>query len=152
MTQSFGRQISIIYQNISTHLDTELKPYGIGTAQISFLITLLKQDGINQETLTVTSHVDKSTTARSIAKLEKAGYITRKKDPDDKRANKIHLTKKGHHIEPKLASILQQLNGILSEGLTEDEKASFVTLLEKLERNILAQNKKSKGAPHESKT
>lgn len=150
MTQSFGRQISIIYQNISIHLDTQLKPYEIGTAQISFLTALLKQDGINQETLTTALHVDKSTTARSIAKLVKAGYVTRKKDPDDNRAYKIYLTKKGRRIEPKLTSILQQLNGLLSEGLTEDEKASFVTLLEKLERNILAQNKKAKGATHES--
>jgi len=92
MIQSFGRQISTIYQNIAIHLDTQLSPYQIGTAQVSFLIALLKQDGVNQETLTATSHVDKSTTARAIAKLAQAGYITRKKDPEDNRAYKIYLT------------------------------------------------------------
>lgn len=150
MIRSFGRQIAIIYQNISTYLDTELKPYGIGTAQVSFLAALLQQDGINQETLTVASHVNKSTTARAIAKLVKEGYVTRKKDQHDNRAYKIYLTKKGRHIEPKLYSSLQQLNVVLSENLTENEKVEVVTLLEKLERNILAQNKKAKGAADES--
>jgi DNA-binding MarR family transcriptional regulator len=150
MIQSFGRQIATIYQNITIHLDAQLKPYQIGTAQVSFLVTLLQQDGINQEALTATSHVDKSTTTRSIAKLEKTGYITRKKDPNDNRAYKIYLTKKGHRIEPKLYNILKQLNETLSEGLTENEKAAFKKLLEKTEQNILAQNKKAKGATHES--
>ena len=150
MIQSFGRLISIIYQNISTHIDKELKPYGIGTAQVSFLTALLNKDGVNQETLTAASNVDKSTTARAIAKLVKEGYVTRKKDQTDNRAYKIYLTKKGRSIEHNLYSSLQQLNVILSEGLTEEEKASVVTLPEKLERNILAQNKKAKGTTHES--
>jgi len=152
MIQSFGRQISTIYQNIATHLDTQLNPYQIGTAQVSFLIALLKQDGVNQETLTATSHVDKSTTARAIAKLAQAGYITRKKDPEDNRAYKIYLTPKGRIIEPKLYNILQQLNETLSEGLTDAEKQTMIILLKKIEHNILAQNRKTKGAANESST
>lgn len=151
MIQSFGRQISTIYQNITIHLDVQLKPYQIGTAQVSFLVAILQHDGINQETLTANSHVDKSTTTRSIAKLEKAGYITRKKDPNDNRAYKIYITKKGRNIEPKLYNILKQLNEILSEGLTQTEKSEFEQLLEKTEQNILSQNKKNKGATHESR-
>ncbi len=146
MTQkiSFGRLISIIYQNISIYIDSALKEHGIGTGQISFLIALQHEDGINQETLTAQFGVNKATTARAIAKLEKEGYVTRKRDEADHRAYKIYLTNKGRELNPKLKSVLQQLTETLSTGLTKEEKASVIRLLEKMSQNILAENKKGK--------
>jgi len=78
--------------------------------------------------------------------------IIRKKDPEDNRAYKIYLTPKGRIIEPKLYNILQQLNETLSEGLTDAEKQTMIILLKKIEHNILAQNRKTKGAANESST
>ncbi len=140
---SFGRLISTIYQQINIYVDAELKEYRIGTGQISFISFLQNEDGINQETLTRKFGVNKATTARAIAKLVKEGYVIRKRDETDNRAYKLYLTKKGRGVGPKLKSVLQQLTEILSVGLTEDEKASVIRLLEKMYQNILAVNEKS---------
>lgn len=152
MTQcaSFGRLISSINQNLSIYIDSKLKDYEIGTGQISALIALHNEDGINQEALTLKLGVDKATTARAVAKLVKEGYVTRKRDETDNRAYKLHLTKKGQKIIPLLTIVLQELTEILSTGLTEPEKAAVIHLLELMYQNILAENKKAKGLPNES--
>ncbi len=151
MTQkaSFGRLISTIYQNISICIDSELKKEGIGTGQISFLVALQHEDGINQETLTSRFGVNKATTARAIAKLVKEGYVTRRRDKADNRSYKLYLTKKGREVEPKLKAVLQQLTETLSTGLTEAERRSVLRLLDQMSQNILAENEKAKRKPHE---
>jgi len=140
---SFGRLITSIYQQISIYTESEFKDYGIGPGQIPFLASLQQKDGINQETLTAEFGFNKATTARAIAKLEKEGYVTRKKDEKDNRAYQIYLTKKGQETKPKLKGVSQRLTEILTAGLTEDETTSVIQLLEKMSQNILAENKKA---------
>jgi len=146
MTQcaSFGKLISSINQNLGIYIDSKLKEHGIGTGQISALIALHNEDGINQEMLTLRLGVDKATTARAVAKLVKEGYVNRKRDETDNRAYKLYLTKKGQKIIPMLLSVLHELTEILSTGLTEQEKSAVIRLLELMYQNILVENKKAK--------
>ena len=122
---SFGRLIGSIYQQSSIYTEMKLKEYGIGPGQIPFLTSLQRKEGINQETLTAEFGFNKATTARAIAKLEKEGYVTRKRDEKDHRAYKIYLTNKGEEIEPKLKDVLQRLTEILTAGLTESTPNVF---------------------------
>ncbi|MCW4005748.1 MAG: MarR family transcriptional regulator [Candidatus Bathyarchaeota archaeon] len=146
---SFGRLISRLYQNISIYIDSKLKDYGIGSGQISFMIALQQEDGINQEELTAKLGVNKATTARAIAKLAKEGYVYRRRDEADNRAYKIYLTKKWQETGPKVESVLQRLTETLSTGLNEDERAAVVRLLEQMSQNILVENQKNGEIPHE---
>ncbi len=143
---SFGRLISSINQNLSIYIDAKLYEDKIGAGQIAFLTALQNEDGVNQEALTTKLGVDKATTARAVAKLVKEGYVTRKRDETDNRAYKLHLTHKGHEIKPKIKNVLQGLTEILSAGLTQQERATVMLLLEKMYLNILAENKKQKKA------
>jgi len=146
MTQcaSFGKLISSINQNLGIYIDSKLKEHGIGIGQISALIALHNEDGINQEMLTLRLGVDKATTARAVAKLVKEGYVNRERDEADNRAYKLYLTKKGQKIIPHLLSVLHELTEILSTGLTEQEKSAVIRLLELMYQNILVENKKAK--------
>jgi DNA-binding MarR family transcriptional regulator len=141
--ESIGRLISSIHRNIYIYIDSEFKEHGIGSGQFSFLRALQSEDGINQETLTAKFGVNKATTARAIGKLMQEGYAIRKRDETDNRAYKIYLTKKGREIEPKMKSVSQRLTEALTTGLTENEKASVIRLLEKMSQNILAVNEKT---------
>ena len=81
-----GKYISQIYRKGRASISKGLEQYDIGSGQMMFLLQLYKQDGISQEELTEKLNIDKGTTARSIKKLEKEGFIIRVKDEHDKRA------------------------------------------------------------------
>ncbi len=123
------RQINLLNSSAHLHLFRfEFKGFGIGSGQVSVLRALQSEDGVNQEKLAAIFRVNKATAARAIDKLVREGYVIRKKDEADNRAYKLYLTEKGREIEPKLKSIFQQLTGILSSGLTEDEKRTVIRL------------------------
>lgn len=110
----------------------ELKNYSLGTGQYIFLLTLFKKDGISQEEISKSSYIDKGTTARAIAKLEKEGYILRKKDEEDKRTNRIYLTEKALQFKPVFFKILRKWIDILSSDLSKEEEVVAIKLLEKM--------------------
>jgi DNA-binding MarR family transcriptional regulator len=96
--ESIGRDVSHLFRSIRNFMGRQLEPYGIGDAQFPFLMLLLHEDGISQEYLATALKCDRATSARSIARLEDAGYVSRVVDPDDKRAYKVFLTEQGHYM------------------------------------------------------
>jgi len=130
-----GKLISVLFRFGRTYLTKQLEPFNIGKGQFWFLFTLLQKDGLTQEELSNLLNVDKSTTARAIAKLEKAGYISKKIHEKDLRANQIFLTEKAKELEPHIHSILTKWNKILSAGMTEEEVEKALTLLQKMTEN-----------------
>ena len=87
-----GKYISLIHRQANVFFTKEFSKFGFGSGQYMFMIHLYKNDGISQEKLSELLNIDKGTTARSIKKLEKEGFIIRLKDEHDKRAYKIYLT------------------------------------------------------------
>lgn len=77
-------------------------------------------------------------------RLEEIGYITRERDPDDKRAYIIRLTKKGRSMEAVIMKISSQLNDVILAGFTEDEAESFISMLMRVVENISSENNSRK--------
>ncbi|MDK2799801.1 MAG: hypothetical protein PWP27_1097 [Clostridiales bacterium] len=133
--KSIGRWISILYRYGQCYFEKELRPYKIGSGQFIFLLALLEQDGISQESLSNHLNIDKGTTARAIKKLEAAGYIVRRTDPDDKRANRVYVTEKALEIRAILGNITKKWTDLLSVDFTAEEKEIIIDLLKRMSQN-----------------
>jgi DNA-binding MarR family transcriptional regulator len=68
--------------------------------------------------------------------LEKAGLLTRERDPEDRRAWLLVLTKQGHEQRNMLVSVAGDLFHRAS-GLDAEETAQFAQLARKIRDNIL---------------
>lgn len=95
-------------------------------------IVLEREDGIRQKEIAEAMHIGPSATSEFIDKLELAGYLDRRPDPDDGRATRIYLTEKGKARAYELQDERRERFGRLFEGLTEDEKVQLLALLDKL--------------------
>jgi len=133
--ESIARWTSVMYRYAQIYLNRELKPYNIGAGQHSILMVLYENNGIAQEDITNTLHLDKGTTAKTIKKLVEEGYIIRKKNIDDRRAYKIFLTKKARYIKGDLIRILSRWTDIISTGFTENEREITFGLFERMAHN-----------------
>jgi len=136
--ESIGRLISCIHRFNQIHIAKELGVYVIGSGQFSFLMALYHCDGVSQESIAKALRVDKATTARAVNKLKERGYVYREKDPSDKRAYKVFLTKKAKKIKPKIIKILSGWTEILLSDFTEKERKLFTKLLKKTVDNALS--------------
>ncbi|MGL6168862.1 MAG: MarR family winged helix-turn-helix transcriptional regulator, partial [Fusobacteriaceae bacterium] len=79
-----------------------------------------------------TLYIDKGTTARSLKKLEKEGFIKKEVLVSDKRTNIISLTKKAIELESEITIILKKWDTALATSLSEEEEKTLLILLKKI--------------------
>ena len=134
-----GKYNSILYRLSQAFISAELKEDAIGSGQYPFLLVLYQYDGISQEELSNRLIIDKGTTARAVSKLEAAGYVQRRSDPDDRRLNRVYLTQQGRDVRPKLYETLGKWSEVMLKDLSQDEQESLLHTLHKVVMSIQKQ-------------
>jgi DNA-binding MarR family transcriptional regulator len=135
----FGKHISLIYRYSQIFFNSELKKYNLGSGQYIFLVNLFKNNGISQEQLSEIVNIDKTTTARAVAKLVNENYVIRKISDNDKRAYNLYTTDKAESIKNNLFGTLDSWNKIMLDNFNSEERKILLKLLEKVGSNILNQ-------------
>ena len=110
----------------------QLTPLGLKACHASYLTEICACPGISQDRLAKRIYFNKSNVARQAAVLEEEGFITRVPSPADKRVMELYPTEKALAILPQLREVLQCWEAHIVSDLTEEEKAQFSALLEKM--------------------
>ncbi|MCF8019494.1 MAG: MarR family transcriptional regulator [Vallitaleaceae bacterium] len=134
---SFGRYTSVLYRYNQIIINHLLKPYGFGSGQYLFLLSISNHKGVSQKDLTDHMNVDKATTAKALSKLEKLGFIIRTKDETDRRFYKIYLSEKGIRFMPTLRAHLHQVSEIITKGMNEEQLHQTKELFELMIQNAI---------------
>ncbi|WLR42455.1 MarR family winged helix-turn-helix transcriptional regulator [Bacillus carboniphilus] len=138
---SIGKWISTIhrYNHIYISRQFETLDIGIGKGQMMFLLFLYKNDGVTQDYISKKLYIDKATVTRAIQKLESEGFVKRTVSPDDRRQNLVYLTKKARKVEKDILNVLRDVNDVMSENFTEQEKDQIICLLKKMVNNMVTE-------------
>jgi len=70
---------------------------------------LLERDGQTQSELLDSVGLDHSTVSKSLRRMESAGLLARMADDADKRVWRVRLTRLGHAMGPRIASMWTKL-------------------------------------------
>ncbi|RLF46263.1 MAG: hypothetical protein DRN17_00850 [Thermoplasmata archaeon] len=133
--QSLGKLISIIHWQSRIYVENKLKPYNLGWGEFHVLRKLYEKKEMKQNEITDCLRITKATTSKVIRKLEKDGYIIRKKDRKDARTYLIKPTRKAMKLKSRLERISTEWNSILLAGFTESEKENIKHALSKMAEN-----------------
>jgi DNA-binding MarR family transcriptional regulator len=134
-SKGFAIHLSVILRRGQMYLDRELEPLHVRAAQIPILRVLGIKEGIDQKSIIKYLHMDKGTVAKTIRPLIDKGYVTRKRNPKDRRAYRIFLTRKGHEIMPDVKGAVARWMDALTTGFTEEEKETAYTLVSRMSEN-----------------
>ncbi len=115
--ESMGRRVNLLYRLSMRHVRNEMKKLGIGVGDYSFLIISYFLPGLSQDELSRHMHVDKSYTARAVAKLEKMGLVERRPDPESHRIKRVFLTQMAMDMEDEFFGILTAWQNILVKDI-----------------------------------
>jgi DNA-binding MarR family transcriptional regulator len=128
MVRTFGK--------LERRLELALTTQGLSLAQFDVLATLRAGEGITQQELAQRLLVTKGNVCGLIDRVESAGWVERRPDPNDRRANRLHLTRQGRDLlaaaTPPHMALLKRAFGVFSAG----EIQSFYQLLDRLESGI----------------
>ena len=98
----------------------------------SVLLPLYEEDGLQIGELGRRSGLSKQTMTELIRRVERAGLIERRGDPDDGRATLIFLTGRAREFAPVATAILRDLNTAVRAQLTANQLAQLKDSLRRL--------------------
>src|SRR3954471_23953182 len=115
---------------ITQHRFTEaLAPYGIRPRHVAALIELRDHGELTQQGLCGHLHLDPTNLVAILNELEKRGYATRRRDPDDRRRHLVEVSKKGLAVIDKVSAVMDGVEDDLLAGLDPAERVQVEALL-----------------------
>ena len=124
--------ISGIYLKSRRLSEESLKSLGITFPQFGALLNLSAHDNITQKELAERMDADTTTIMVICDSLEKKGLVERKKDPSDRRVNKLVLTSKGRSVFAKSFPLMMERYKFFSEAVEHKEIEVILPILERL--------------------
>lgn len=95
-----------------------------------------RSETIYQKDLEERFGLAKSSVASIVKLMEQKAYIRRETDSEDARYKRVILTDKGVEVQLQTMRLIDDINARLEEGITEEEKKCFRTMIEKMLINI----------------
>ena len=132
-------------------MDKNHLPVGIRIAQIKFLQgrifrQLLREyagTDLNGSQINITisqlsqrTNLAKTTLSSMLERLEKAGLLTRRENPENRREIRVCLTQEARSLESGCTKAYEKMSGINFFGFSPEEKKSFVNGLDRLYSNL----------------
>lgn len=127
-----GRKITKIAREVSKFTVQTMKEDGIGTAEFDFIHLIRHNPGMTQAEVRENLKIDKGAAARRAASLEAKGYLVRKPNPKDGRSQLLYATEKAEMLRNSKEKIEAVFYEWLLEEWSEEEKAVFCELLDRL--------------------
>ncbi len=133
-------------------INEDLKPLNLSSAEGNILIHLYtREEGVRQEEIVEQLDISKPAVSRALESLVQKGYVTRAKDPCDRRASHVLLTPKGLSIGPKVEQVYNHVYRVASQGVSETEIREFIELFSRVSKNFsVARVGKNKPGRHKN--
>ena len=122
--------------NITKMYNRTATDYMASTSLAMIVLNIDMIEGTPSTQLGPNMGMESTSLSRSLNKLEKSGYITRKPDPKDKRKSIIHLTKSGLAGREVAKKIVLDFNNKVFSHFNKSEMDTFFNILKKINHII----------------
>jgi len=117
--------------HLEPELEEALNEHGLTRPSYLVLLALLGADGHSLGQRDLMAHVRRTSGTLSVrlARLERAGYVARERDPDDRRGAIVSLTDRGRERVEAARPAYDETAARLAAGLPDDERTEFAVRL-----------------------
>ncbi|HEX7712714.1 MAG TPA: MarR family transcriptional regulator [Bacillota bacterium] len=129
----FGRVVRLHY----CRMHMLLEKVGVYPGQPPLLLTLGKTDGQSQRELAEKLRIKAATITVMVKRMESAGLVERRNDPDDQRITRVYLTDLGRVVLGKVRETLKAMEGECFCNFTAEEQIILRRLFMQMRENLL---------------
>lgn len=125
-----------LYKTSYDIFNQKAKNYIITPGQFHLLNMILRHDGINQRDLATMLKITPATLSVRIKRLEKANYLIRSVDKNDKRNFVLTLTASGKELIDTSYEHMKKNMVLLFKGVSAEELFALKSCLSKIQHNL----------------
>lgn len=123
-------------RGLSRVLQIRLNEHGIASGHWTFLRILWRRDGLTQRELSDLAGVMEPTTFSALQSMERLGYVSRQRRPENRKNIYVFLTDEGRALENKLVPMAEEINAMVLQGVPPEDVASARRALMAMIRNV----------------
>lgn len=134
--------LDFVAHQLDVYNNNILSKFGVTHSQAKILVRLSEspEGRLSQKELSMMGRRNSTITA-ILNNLEKNGYVMRVADESDARAKLIQITPKGLEVQQMALKNVFDLENLLTEGFSSEEKILFSMLLKRAVDNMMKINK-----------
>ncbi|MGA2554249.1 MAG: MarR family transcriptional regulator [Smithella sp.] len=110
--------------------------YDLTPEQWAVLFRVQEQEGINQIQLSEKTFKDRHNITRILKQLDKRGYIEKRNDENDKRANRIYLSPSGRSLYKNIKPLVLQHRKRICKGFNAKDMLNIRKYLGQVIHNL----------------
>ena len=126
-------EISLMNAKLFKH---RMKEVGLTRTQWQVLYLLYREGRLSQTAIANSLMLAKPPLGKVVDRLEDGGWVQRCADANDKRAKLVSLTPKIKPMLGLLEKVVEEIGGVATIGMTGEEQATFVRLLNVAHTNL----------------
>lgn len=136
-TDELARVLPTMFRSVVRLMAVELDATdtGLRLPQFGILDFLLTNSEAVQTDLANHFAKDKSVMLRQLDEMEKAGWVERQMDPNDRRRKNLVVTKSGMDLYKKVSKIRAKVFANVLEGVSETDIATCLAVLNTMHEN-----------------
>ena len=116
---------------------SEFGKFEISKGQPMLLNYLAENNGSIQKDIAKNCNIEPATATSILATMERAGFIERKPNPNDKRIMNVYLTEKGKKIQVNSQEAICKIERQCFKGFSEEEKEKAKEIFERMYNNLM---------------
>lgn len=132
LSQSYGFLLGKVLQRMEGKFADALTPYNMDARQYGVLLFVKENPYSSQKEIGENLQIDRTTMVDHIDHLETLGFVERTKNPHDRRAYSVKITKKGSDAAKACWDLLENSESEVLSILNAQEKQSFKAILIKI--------------------
>ena len=133
---SLARGVSAIERRHKRFMSNALEQKGVTGVSYSYVISIKRNPGLNQDILANIHGVDKSRVARIVRDLEDSGYVSRELSPDNRRQYMLFLTESGENLYELIMEKNTEWEALMSGGIEDCSVETTVETINRIIKNL----------------
>lgn len=114
----------------------QMHTFDLHRGQPPVLFALHIRDGRSNSDLAEFLEITPATLTNKVKRMEKAGFVVRRRDEDDERISRIYITEKGRSLMAKLQQAMAEKEAAILAGFTDSDIARLKADMRKILENI----------------
>jgi DNA-binding MarR family transcriptional regulator len=133
---TLGHLLANVSRLVGGRMRMRLQEFGLYHAQGMILFHLWREDGVAQNVLAQALNITPPTATNTLQRMERNGWIRRRRDKTDQRIVRVYLTEKAGALHEEVRNTFRELDRELTAVLSENERDILVASLLKVHHRL----------------
>lgn len=122
-------------RKILRYYDANLSEYKITPTQLFIFAALAEKDGHKFKDLAGRVNIEGPTLTGVLDRMERAGLVERREDPDDRRSLLIFFSDKGREMLPRVLLTAESIDDCIMKLIPDEEFRIFLKVIDRIGEN-----------------